>query len=380
MSITLNFYDELKNVMNIKSFKELKDQVSKLYSLDPFDVEELIVKYYDEDNDVITINSENDFELAMKTNKPIVINLEISEKSRLFTSQLGLEKRQSQEKKLVTKTDLLQQEILDKQKELERLVEEEKKKEAEEMLAKEKAMKEEEEAKAKSAEEQNKRLKSVQEEEERQRIIEDIITKTVEDKVEILKATLIKDSVRETLSIVQSIYNDLKVDLPKPKEEVIHKYVRCDGCNASPIVGIRYKCTVCPNFDFCEKCEESNGLTNKHNHAFIKLRNPEKSFYCRFSPICMTDVKVDCCCDLEKSKTGNSDEITIENAVSKIVTSEDKQDLVEAYNILADEIVKNYLLNGITKERIIEVLKTNNGDYDKTVSDLFNEQSLFFKM
>jgi hypothetical protein len=54
-------------------------------------------------------------------------------------------------------------------------------------------------------------------------------------------------------------------------EKTIHTRVACDGCDASPIVGVRYKCSVCQNFDFCEKCEEKA----THPHAFIKLNNPD---------------------------------------------------------------------------------------------------------
>lgn len=50
----------------------------------------------------------------------------------------------------------------------------------------------------------------------------------------------------------------------------VHRGVACDGCGMNPIVGIRYKCYVCPNFDFCEKCEAEKG--NEHGHSFIKLK------------------------------------------------------------------------------------------------------------
>ncbi len=50
-----------------------------------------------------------------------------------------------------------------------------------------------------------------------------------------------------------------------------HQNVACDGCGASPLFGIRYKCSVCPNFDYCETCEDR--LT--HEHAFIKITRPE---------------------------------------------------------------------------------------------------------
>jgi len=48
----------------------------------------------------------------------------------------------------------------------------------------------------------------------------------------------------------------------------VHYGVRCNGCNALPIVGYRYKCTVCPDFDYCEECES----TREHAHDFIKMK------------------------------------------------------------------------------------------------------------
>lgn len=44
--------------------------------------------------------------------------------------------------------------------------------------------------------------------------------------------------------------------------------MQCDGCKIAPITGIRYKCAVCQDFDYCAKCEESLG----HDHPFLKIR------------------------------------------------------------------------------------------------------------
>lgn len=49
--------------------------------------------------------------------------------------------------------------------------------------------------------------------------------------------------------------------------ESIHLNVNCDGCGKGPIQGVRYKCTVCKNFDYCETCE----ATKDHPHAFLKI-------------------------------------------------------------------------------------------------------------
>ena len=73
--------------------------------------------------------------------------------------------------------------------------------------------------------------------------------------------------------IVNKVKNSIEGKAPEAvKSDTIHHGVRCDGCNMGPIVGIRYKCSRCPDFDFCEKCEASV----EHAHDFIKMRKPRK--------------------------------------------------------------------------------------------------------
>ena len=50
----------------------------------------------------------------------------------------------------------------------------------------------------------------------------------------------------------------------------------CNGCGAFPIIGNRYKCKVCNNFDYCENCEAKYG--NEHQHPFIKIYNSSQNF------------------------------------------------------------------------------------------------------
>jgi hypothetical protein len=60
---------------------------------------------------------------------------------------------------------------------------------------------------------------------------------------------------------------------PTGNVTAIHHGVSCDGCKASPIEGVRFKCSVCPNFDLCAKCEEAG---NKHpsDHVLLKMKQP----------------------------------------------------------------------------------------------------------
>ena len=65
-----------------------------------------------------------------------------------------------------------------------------------------------------------------------------------------------------------NIFQDKKIS-----DKIVHFGVKCDGCGVFPIVGCRYKCAVCDNFDYCEKCESK--LAEKHNHPFLKIYEPK---------------------------------------------------------------------------------------------------------
>ena len=43
-----------------------------------------------------------------------------------------------------------------------------------------------------------------------------------------------------------------------------HPGVTCDACNEKPIVGYRYKCVVCDDYDLCESCKDK-GIHSGHH-------------------------------------------------------------------------------------------------------------------
>jgi len=61
-----------------------------------------------------------------------------------------------------------------------------------------------------------------------------------------------------------------KTDEEAAQDLVEHTGVQCDGCGVSPITGIRYKCSVLPDFDYCGVCEERLD----HEHAFLQIKQP----------------------------------------------------------------------------------------------------------
>jgi hypothetical protein len=62
----------------------------------------------------------------------------------------------------------------------------------------------------------------------------------------------------------------------KSDEKVIHYGIICDNCE-NQIKGIRYKCSVCLDYDLCEKCELLADIHNE-DHSFLKIKQYIKPF------------------------------------------------------------------------------------------------------
>ncbi|XP_069029476.1 sequestosome-1 isoform X2 [Embiotoca jacksoni] len=54
----------------------------------------------------------------------------------------------------------------------------------------------------------------------------------------------------------------------------LHPNVTCDGCEG-PVVGTRFKCSVCPNYDLCSACQARGTHTE---HALLPIWHPSQWF------------------------------------------------------------------------------------------------------
>lgn len=61
--------------------------------------------------------------------------------------------------------------------------------------------------------------------------------------------------------------NEMEVLLP------YHQEVACSNCFMRPIIGARFKCRICENFNFCENCFYT---PFDHQHNFVRIAEPGK--------------------------------------------------------------------------------------------------------
>jgi len=104
------------------------------------------------------------------------------------------------------------------------------------------------------------------------------INKTVSDivnaNIEKVRQELINKTVLETSKAVEKAMTNSTIS---QKNDSVHRGVSCNECGIFPIVGDRYKCTVCFDFDLCESCEATKGET--HSHPLVKHRKPADENY-----------------------------------------------------------------------------------------------------
>ena len=66
----------------------------------------------------------------------------------------------------------------------------------------------------------------------------------------------------------QPLY-DLSVPLDKRSE--VHDGFYCDGCDTSPITGVRYRCLECHDYDLCETCNNKGSAMHNSHHTMLLI-------------------------------------------------------------------------------------------------------------
>ncbi|MCQ2818173.1 MAG: hypothetical protein MJ252_12980 [archaeon] len=300
-SIKLNFFGEEAEVNIPTSLESLKTVISEKFFFSPSEVADLAL-YYTKDFAKKVVETEEEYRQFV-TGKFNELFLDVKEESRLFKqteSELILkEKMKSLDEDLKKKEaefNLKHKAIVAEKKALKKQIQDLKAK-LEDKKSEEAQLKEGFE---KEKEKTNEELRTVKkalgiEEPEKPFDIQKIpivpismkVAKKVVKKVT-KKFNKLSKYIKKTAEETKKKFSpeeplppvhDYERNVEKVQREMgtqikaVHKGFICDGCGCHPIQGVRYKCAICEDFDYCEDCEEMN--VNAHPHPFIKIAKPE---------------------------------------------------------------------------------------------------------
>ena len=123
--------------------------------------------------------------------------------------------------------------------------------------------------------------------------IQETFNKKLQEKIEELKEVYRKkyenkdkemnDKYNEIKNLIEKIKINQKNkdnnNLNSNKLTIIHNGIKCEKCFQLPIIGYRYKCSKCNDYNLCEKCVEKNYISEEHPHDFIIITKEKKNLY-----------------------------------------------------------------------------------------------------
>jgi hypothetical protein len=98
-------------------------------------------------------------------------------------------------------------------------------------------------------------------------------------KYEDLESEREQEGIKLSQIVIQDKKKSKNIINPNPNASIcktVHNNIKCEQCFMNPIVGYRFKCTECDNYNLCEKCEENNEESQNHPHNFIKMKYEEE--------------------------------------------------------------------------------------------------------
>ena len=261
-NIFLNFFGEEISIKIPTDLASLRKEISDKFMFSPSDAAEVVITYMKDLGKKI-IQTEQDFSNFV-SNKIGKIDLDISPNSKLFLKNFDSLQKESEEAKKELELCLKKKEEIKRAKEA--------------CLKEESAKIEEIERQLKDLIKKKKTLKNKLEQDKKKFVKEEnennIKIAELEKKLGI-KEKKEKEAEKENkkvkISPKKTILKARKEPKVRPikktiKKKEVHSLVTCDGCKMNPLIGKRYKCQCCPNFDFCEECYKNK--KEKHGHSF----------------------------------------------------------------------------------------------------------------
>jgi hypothetical protein len=80
--------------------------------------------------------------------------------------------------------------------------------------------------------------------------------------------TPVRRDQRARLLYHKALYDD---SVSMENQGDLHNGFYCDGCDASPIQGIRFRCLECPDYDLCEACNSKGAAIHNNRHVMLRI-------------------------------------------------------------------------------------------------------------
>jgi hypothetical protein len=284
--VNLNFFGEKVEINMPTSLQSLKQSISDQFLFSPSDAAELIIGYMKNLGKKI-IETEKDFQNFLK-DKISQIDLDINENSRIYQENVieieneneknkkELETLENNRKKLIEENEKEIKESKEKISQMQKqLMEIHKKIYSQRMELRKKYFEN-----LKKVEEEDKKINDLRiklnlqplEKKEQKPIFHNYHHFHNKFLCKRMPFKYCKIQNQKPMNLNEK--KNFNINEKKEDNKIIHKNIICDGCGMHPLIGIRYKCSVCNDFDYCEKCEEK--FKNEHQHPFIKIYNPEQ--------------------------------------------------------------------------------------------------------
>jgi len=190
--------------------------------------------------------------------------------------------------------------------------------------------------------EKSKENKEAKEKDEIRKSINSAVTNELNKSMQTIKDQVIETAIKEAVKVFESSLNFKPV-----VNRTVHKTVTCNECSMYPIIGNRYKCTVCLDYDLCEACENKE---SNHKHTMLKYK-----VECLY-PKCPRNEKN---CERKKSPLKDKDQ-PVHDIFNEFVYSNKVKEMRGLYD-----------LKDIKDDRIIEALKKTKGNVEEAVCELF---------
>jgi hypothetical protein len=282
MKAEIHFYNEMRIIQLPQTLYMLRQDLTQHFGLENNEAETIIISYEDTNGELMELMKQSDYRdmvkygMSLHSSKKIRIRLLVREIKEFIQT------REIQQKnaellnhcKELSSCNKLREEKIFQEEEIRNKLKN-KCKEDNERLRKSQESHVIEKIKIELKE--NLRKSKIKQEDEFSLDLSKLITKNLE----IAKEEIIKKTVTEATKLIEQIQHQeiqnsslaYNSRLLKSISKIEHKNIKCHDCGISPIIGCRYKCTICKNMDFCQVCEEKNA---EHGHPFIKIREPDR--------------------------------------------------------------------------------------------------------